>query len=179
MPVQPESAIRGEGTLTEDRDGDTEHAVAGGRVLERGEKSNGVDTRRPAEAKWTRKTGEDVGVVNALKEDGSGGRRDDSGQGREATGDVLGTDLRVLLRRILVGGRAVPGSDSDALSESELESESDGPARQERVLGLAKREMTVGKNILSVSGRVRVGLVLSCLWISACLALSVRPTGEE
>ncbi len=65
MPVQPESAIRGEGTLTEDRDRDTEHAVAGGRVLTGGEKGNGVDTGRPAESKWTRKTGEDVGVVNA------------------------------------------------------------------------------------------------------------------
>ena len=40
--------------------------------------------------------------------------------------------------------------------------------------------MTVGEKVLSVSGRVRVGLVLSCLWISACLALFVRTTdGEE
>ncbi len=53
MPVQPESAIREEGTLTEDRDrdGDTEHAVAGERVLAGGEKGNGVDTGRPAESK--------------------------------------------------------------------------------------------------------------------------------
>jgi hypothetical protein len=46
-------------------------------------------------------------------------------------------------------------------------------------LGLAKREMTVGEKIVSVSGRVRVGLVLPCLLISACLALSVRTTDEE
>ena len=58
MPVQPESAIRGERTLTEDRD--TEHSVAGERALAGGEKGNGVDTGRPAESKWTRKTGEDV-----------------------------------------------------------------------------------------------------------------------
>ena len=53
MPVQPESAIRGEGTLTEDRDrdGDTEHAVAGERVLAGGGKGNGVDTGRPSESK--------------------------------------------------------------------------------------------------------------------------------
>jgi len=108
--------------------------------------------------------------------DGSGGKRDDSGQGKETTGEVLGKVLRVLLRRLLVGGRAVTGSDSDALSESE----SDESARQEKALGLAKREVTVGDKVLSVSGRVRVGLVLSCLWISACLALSVRTTdGKE
>ncbi len=91
---------------------------------------------------------------------------------------MLGKVLRVLLRRLLVGGRAVTGSDSDALSEPE--SESDESARQEKALGLAKREVTVGDRVLSVSGRVRVGLVLSCLWISACLALSVRTTdGKE
>ncbi len=145
-------------------------------MLAGGEKGNGVDTGRPAESKWTRKTGEDVGVVSASKGGGSGGKRDDSGQGKETTGDVLGKVLRVLLRRLLVGGRAVTGSDSDAL----FESESDESARQEKALGLAKREVTVGEKILSVSGRVRVGLVLSCLWISACLALSVRTTdGEE
>jgi hypothetical protein len=71
----------------------------------------------------------------------------------------------------------VRGSDSDALSESE--SESDESARQEKALGLAKREVTVGEKILSVSNRVRVGLVLSCLLVSACLALSVRTTDEE
>jgi hypothetical protein len=81
MPVQPESAMRGEGTLTEDRDAD--NAVAGGRGRLGGEKGNGVDTGRPAESKWTRKTGEEIGVVNASKGDGSGGKRDDSGQGRE------------------------------------------------------------------------------------------------
>ena len=123
MPVQPESAIRGEATLTEDRDRDTEHAVAGERVLAGGEKGNGVDTGRPAESKWTRKTGEDVGVVSASKRDGSGGKRDDSAQGRETTGAVVGRVLRVLLRRFLVGGRAVTGSDSDALCESESESD--------------------------------------------------------
>jgi len=91
---------------------------------------------------------------------------------------VLGKVLRVLLRRLLVGGRAVTGSDSDGLSESE--SESDESARQEKALGLAKREVTVGNKVLSVLGRVRVGLVLSCLWISACLALSVRTAdGKE
>ncbi len=37
----------------------------------------------------------------------------------------------------------------------------------------------MGEKILSVSGRVRVGLVLSCLLISACLALSVLTTDEE
>ena len=38
----------------------------------------------------------------------------------------------------------------------------------------------MGEKILSLSGRVRVGLVLSCLWISACLALFGRTTdGEE
>jgi hypothetical protein len=38
----------------------------------------------------------------------------------------------------------------------------------------------VGEKILAVPGRARVGLVLSCLWISACLALLVRTTdGEE
>ncbi len=165
MPVQPESAVRGEGTLTKDRDRDTEYAVAGERVLAREEKGNGVDTGRPAESKWTRKTGEDVGVVSVSKGDGSGGKRDDSGQGRETTGDVLGKILRVLLRRVLVGGRAVTGSDSDALSESESasESESDESARQEKALGLAEREATVGEKIVSVAGRVRVGLVLSCL----------------
>ena len=93
-------------------------------------------------------------------------------------GDVLGKVLRVLLRRLLVGGRAVTGSDSEELSESE--SESNESARQEKALGLAKREVTVGNKVLSVLGRVRVGLVLSCLWISACLALSVRSTdGKE
>ena len=91
---------------------------------------------------------------------------------------MLGKVLRVLLRRLLVGGRAVTGSDSDGLSESE--SESDESARQEKALGLAKREVTVGNKVLSVLGRVRVGLVLSCLWISACLALSVRTAdGKE
>ena len=101
-----------------------------------------------------------------------------AGQGKETTGYVLGKVLRVLLRRLLVGGRAVTGSDSDALSEPE--SESDESARQEKALGLAKREVTVGDKVLSVSGRVRVGLVVSCLWISACLALSVRTTdGKE
>ncbi len=39
--------------------------------------------------------------------------------------------------------------------------------------------MTVEEKVLSVSGRVRVGLVLSCLWISACLALFVRTTDGE
>jgi hypothetical protein len=129
---------------------------------------NGVDTGGPAESRWTRKTGEDIGVVNASKGEGSGGKRDDSGQGRETTVDVLATVLRVLLRWILVGGRVeVTGSDSDALSESE--SEPDESARQEKALGLAKREKTMGEQILSLLGRVRVGLVLSCLLISACL----------
>ncbi len=40
------------------------------------------------------------------------------------------------------------GSESDTLSESE----SDEPARQEKALGVAKREMTVGEKVLSVSG---------------------------
>ena len=39
--------------------------------------------------------------------------------------------------------------------------------------------MTVGEKVLSVSGRVRVGLVLSCLFISACLALSGKTTDDE
>ena len=121
MPVRPESAMRGEGTLTEDRD--AENAVAvGGRVRVGGEKGNGVDTGRPAESKWTRKkTGEEKGVVNASKGDGSGGKRDDSGQGRETTGDMLGKVMvmRVFVRRILGGGGEVKGSESDTLSESE------------------------------------------------------------
>jgi hypothetical protein len=119
MPVQPESAMRGEGTQTEDRD--AENAVAGGRVRVGGEKGNGVDTGRPAESKWTRKTGEEIGVVNASKGDGSGGKRDDLGQGRETTGDMLGKVMvmRVFVRRILGGGGEVKGSESDTLSESE------------------------------------------------------------
>jgi hypothetical protein len=43
MSVQPESAMRGEGAMMEDRD--AEDAVAGGRVrVGVGEKGNGVDT---------------------------------------------------------------------------------------------------------------------------------------
>ncbi len=112
-----------------------------------GEKGKGVDTGRPAESKWTRKTGEGMGIVNASKGDGSGGKRDDSGQGRETTRDILGNVLRVLFRRVFGGVGAVLDSESDTLSESE----SDESARQEKALGLAKREMA-GEKVLFVSG---------------------------
>ena len=94
--VQPESAIRGEGTMTAERDADD--AVAEGRVGVGGEKGKGVDTGRPAESKWMWKTGEGIGIVNASKGDGSGGKRNDSGQGREMTGERFGRVLRALLR---------------------------------------------------------------------------------
>ncbi len=111
-----------------------------------GEKGNDVDKGRQAESKWMRKTGEGMRIVNASKGDGWGGKRDDSGQGRETTGDILGKVLRVLFRQIFEGGEAVTDSESDTLSESE----SDESAKQEKALGLAKREVK-GEEVLSVS----------------------------
>ncbi len=48
------------------------------------------------------------------------------------------------------------GSESDTLSESE----SDESARQEKALGVAKREMTIGDKVLSVSGK-KGGAIIS------------------
>jgi hypothetical protein len=59
----------------------------------------------------------------------------------------------------------VTGSDSDALSESE----SDESARQEKALGLAKREMTVGGENLVCVGSCPCW---SCFVLSFDLCLS-------
>ncbi len=100
-------------------------------------------------------------------------------EARETTSDRVGKRRRYVGDGLAGLDEAVTGSESDALSESESDSDSDESARQEKALGLAKREMTVAEESLSMSGRVRVGFVLSCLLISACLALSVRTTDEE